>query len=126
MDYLEAFAQWLLEDGKRPKTIESYRNDVKQFQLYLRADAVDENAPLTRYSFVQYKQFLLDGNYKVSTINKKVNSLKVYNDYLQLKGIVDGNYIQLRKDRVPVASGSDRSVNRCRSGSCTRLYRRCR
>lgn len=110
MNYLESFSQWLIEDGKSPKTIESYRNDVKQFQKYLLEEASDEETLLSRYSFVCYKQYLLDRNYKVSTINKKVNSLKVYNDYLQMKGIVDGNYIQVRKDRVPIASGSEQVV----------------
>ncbi|PIC95706.1 integrase [Sporosarcina sp. P26b] len=110
MNYLESFSQWLFEDGKSLKTIESYHNDVKQFQKYLLEEAVDEETPLSRYSFVRYKQHLLDRNYKVSTINKKVNNLKVYNDYLQMKGIVDGNYIQVRKDRVSIASGSEQVV----------------
>lgn len=110
MKYLEEFSQWLLEDGKSSKTIESYRNDVKQFQKYLKVVAVDEEGQLSRYSFVRYKQHLLDGNFKVSTINKKVNSLKVYNDYLQMEGLVDGNYIQVRKDRVSIASGSEQMV----------------
>ena len=91
MKHLAGFTQWLLEDGKSPKTIESYINDVKLFQKYLYEEAVDEETLLSRYSFVRYKQSLLDGNYKISTINKKVNSLKVYNDYLQMKEVVDGN-----------------------------------
>lgn len=63
MNYLESFSQWLFEDGKSPKTIESYHNDVKQFQKYLQEEAVDEETPLSRYSFVCYKQQLLDRNY---------------------------------------------------------------
>lgn len=109
MDYLESFSQWLMEDGKSPKTIESYCNDVKKFRLYLAEDGAGEQ-PLSRFSFVRYKQHLLDAAFKVSTINKKVNSLKVYNDYLESKGLVDDNYIQLRKDRVPIALGSEQVV----------------
>ena len=110
MDFLKEFNQWLIEDGKSPKTIESYCNDVKQFQLYLTEKAADEQQPLSRFSFVRYKQHLLDHEYKTSTVNTIVNSLKVFNDFLQLKGIVDGNYIQLRKDRVPIATGSEQVV----------------
>lgn len=110
MEVLKAFGQWLLEDGKSQKTIESYANDVKQFQKYLQKEVVDEATPLSRYSFVRYKQHLLDEEFKVSTINKKVNSLKVYNDYLQIKELVDGNYIQVSKDRVAIASGSEQMV----------------
>lgn len=111
MKYLVLFEQWLIEDGKSSKTIESYCNDVKQFQLYLAEKAADEQQLFSRFSFVRYKQHLLDHDYKISTINKKVNSLKVFNDFLQLKGIVNENYIQLKRDRVPVASGSERVVD---------------
>jgi len=74
MSVLKDFQQWLIEDGKSPKTIESYCNDVKQFQLYLAKKAADEKQPLFRFSIVRYKQNLLDHEFKTSTINKKVNS----------------------------------------------------
>lgn len=51
---LDAFKQWLIEDGKSTKTIESYCNDVKQFLLYLAEKVADENQPLSRYSFIRY------------------------------------------------------------------------
>ena len=110
MASLDAFRQWLIEEGKSPKTVESYCNDVKQFQLYLAEKVADETQPLSRFSFIRYKQYMLDGNLKISTINKKVNSLKVFNDFLQMKGLVKNNFIQLRKDRVPIANGSEKVV----------------
>ena len=36
--------------------------------------------------------------------------MKVFNDYLQMKQLVDGNYIQLRRDRVSIATGSEQMV----------------
>jgi len=110
MSVLKDFQQWLTEDGKSPKTIESYGNDVKQYQLYLTEKAADEKQLLSRFSFVRYKQHLLEHELKTSTINKKVNSLKVFNDYLQAKELVKENYIQLKRDRVPIATGSERVV----------------
>ncbi|WP_438316070.1 tyrosine-type recombinase/integrase [Sporosarcina sp. FA9] len=110
MNLLKEFQRWLVEDGKAKQTTDSYVSDVKQFQLYLTEKVADEQQPLSRFSFVRYKQHLLDHEFKISTINKKVNSLKVFNDFLQLKGLVDGNYIQLRKDRVQIASGSEQVV----------------
>jgi len=110
MDYILEFQQWLIEDGKSPKTIESYCNDVQKFQEYLAEKVTDENQLLSRFSFVRYKQYLLDQAFKISTINKKVNSLKVFNDFLQEKEIVSESFIQLRRDRVPVATGSERVV----------------
>lgn len=110
MNHISAFKQWLMEDGKRPKTIESYCNDVKQFQLYLLEKGREDQPILSRFAFVRYKQHLLDEAFAVATINKKVNSLKVYNDFLQVKGVVTESFIQLRKDRVPIATGSERVV----------------
>lgn len=107
----KAFEQWLLEEGRSPKTIESYVGDVKSFQKYLREKAVNEQQPLSRFSFVRYKQHLLDHDFAVSTINKKINSLKVYNDFLQKIRFLDENYIQLRKDKVQVAAGSEQVVD---------------
>ncbi|MGE7660263.1 tyrosine-type recombinase/integrase [Peribacillus sp. NPDC097197] len=121
MALLDAFRQWLIEDGKSPKTIESYCNDVKQFQLYLVEKVADENQPLSRFSFVRYKQYMLDENLKISTINKKVNSLKVFNDFLQMKGLVRKNFIQLRKDRVPIANGSEKVVEALTDGEVERV-----
>lgn len=34
----------------------------------------------------------------------------MFNDYLQMKQLVDGNYIQLRRDRVSIATGSEQMV----------------
>lgn len=91
-ELLGAFKQWLTEEGKSPKTIESYVGDVEGFQKYLTEKAVDTSQPLSRFSFVRYKQHLLDNEYAIATINKKINSLKVYNDFLQKKGIVSESY----------------------------------
>lgn len=109
-ELIGAFKQWLTEEGKSPKTIESYVGDVEGFQKYLTEKAVDTSQPLSRFSFVRYKQHLLDNEYAIATINKKINSLKVYNDFLQKKGIVSESYIQLKRDRVQIAAGSEHIV----------------
>ncbi|MED5053040.1 tyrosine-type recombinase/integrase [Anoxybacillus rupiensis] len=110
MNLIESFKQWLTEEGKSPKTIESYVGDVEGFQKYLTEKAVDTSQPLSRFSFVRYKQHLLDNEYAIATINKKINSLKVYNDFLQKKGMVSESYIQLKRDRVQIAAGSEQIV----------------
>lgn len=109
-ELIGAFKQWLTEEGKSPKTIESYVGDVEGFQKYLTEKAVDTSQPLSRFSFVRYKQHLLDNEYAIATINKKINSLKVYNDFLQKKGMVSESYIQLKRDRVQIAAGSEQIV----------------
>lgn len=106
---IEEFQQWLVEEGKATKTIESYMNDVRKFEVYRQEHSQFEEY-LTRFLFVRYKQHLQENKFKVATINKKINSLKVYNDFLQIKGYVKENYIQLKKDKIVIASGSEHSV----------------
>ncbi|WP_433744955.1 tyrosine-type recombinase/integrase [Falsibacillus pallidus] len=107
---VQSFELWLTEEGKAAKTIESYVGDIKGYHLYIKDKAVSNEQPLSRFSFVRYKQHLLDQSFAVATINKKINSLKVYNDFLQKKGIVSESYIQLKRDRVVIAAGSEHVV----------------
>ncbi|MGG3892330.1 tyrosine-type recombinase/integrase [Geobacillus stearothermophilus] len=107
---IEKFEQWLFAEGKAPKTIESYVNDVKGFQSYLQEKLKDMSV-LSRFSFVKYKEHLIKEGYAVSTINKKINSLKVYNDFLRTEGIVSESFIQLKRDRIKIADGSEESVD---------------
>ena len=107
---VQEFERWLFEEGRSEKTIESYVGDVKGFQIYLNEKAANEQQPLSRFSFVRYKQHLLDSHFAISTINKKINSLKVYNDFLQRKGLVNESYIQLKRDKVKIAAGSEHVV----------------
>jgi putative DNA primase/helicase len=56
MNLVEEFKQWLTEEGKALKTVESYVGDIRSFQLYLSERAAYESQPLSRFSFVRYKQ----------------------------------------------------------------------
>ncbi|ATA61485.1 tyrosine recombinase xerD [Geobacillus stearothermophilus] len=107
---IEKFEQWLFAEGKAPKTIESYVNDVKGFQSYLQ-EKLKDMPVLSRFSFVKYKEHLMKEGYAVSTINKKINSLKVYNDFLRTEGIVNESFIQLKRDRIKIADGSEEPVD---------------
>ncbi|MGE7664283.1 tyrosine-type recombinase/integrase [Ureibacillus composti] len=107
---LAEFKQWLFTEGKAVKTIESYVNDVKGFQSYLQEKLKDVPV-LSRFSFVRYKEHLVKENYAVSTINKKINSLKVYNDFLRTEGIISESFIQLKRDRIKIAAGSEDNVD---------------
>lgn len=109
-DLVKGFNTWLLEDGKSSRTVDSYCHDVKQYQLYLTEKAVDDQQLLSRFLFVQYKQHLQSRKLAVSTVNKAINSLKVYNDYLQMKELVKENFIQLKRDQIQIASGSEHQV----------------
>lgn len=106
---IDEFRQWLFTEGKADKTIESYVNDVKGFQSYLQ-EKLDDVPVLSRFSFVRYKEYLIKEGYAVSTINKKINSLKVYSDFLRTKGVISESFIQLKRDRIKIAAGSEDDV----------------
>ncbi|WP_220700295.1 site-specific integrase [Geobacillus stearothermophilus] len=55
---IEKFEQWLFAEGKAPKTIESYVNDVKGFQSYLQ-EKLKDMPVFSRFSFVKYKEHLI-------------------------------------------------------------------
>lgn len=106
---ITGFGKWLFTEGKADKTIESYVNDVKGFQSYLEVK-LNDIPVLSRFSFVRYKEHLVKEGYAVSTINKKINSLKVYNDFLRTKGVVSESFIHLKRDRIKIAAGSEDDV----------------
>lgn len=106
---IQEYEKWLYSEGKAVKTIESYVSDVKGFQSYIQ-EKLKEEAVLSRFSFVRYRHQLVKEDYAVSTINKKITSLKVYNDFLRTVGVVDETFIQLKRDRIKIAAGSEESV----------------
>lgn len=76
---IEKFKQWLIEDGKADTTIASYINDVNKFNEYLKAKEAHE-AYINRFYFTSYVKHLKANGAAINTINKKITSLKVYND----------------------------------------------
>jgi len=107
---IESFKHWLFEEGRSPRTIESYGSDVKGFQQFLTEKAVGEEQPLSRFSFVRFKEHLMKEEYADSTINKKINSLKIYNDYLRTIGVLSDSIVVLKRDRISIAAGSEAVV----------------
>ena len=84
--FTECFKISLIEDDKSAKTIESYVGDIKAFIEFLRSKGVEFNGTLQRFYIVSYKNFLVESNYEVATINKKINSIHALNRYLVAAG----------------------------------------
>ena len=79
---IEDFKISLIEDGKSPKTIESYIGDIRGFIEFLGSKGVEFNGNLQRFYVVSYKNFLVESNYEVATINKKINIAPVVSSKL--------------------------------------------
>ena len=109
-EIVESFKISLIEDGKSPKTIESYIGDIKAFIEFLGSKGVDFNGNLQRFYVVNYKNFLVESNYEVATINKKINSVHALNRYLVGIGEMKEIVVENSKDRVKIAYGSEKQV----------------
>jgi site-specific recombinase XerD len=123
IDHIKEFESWLIQDGISPKTIESYVGDVKGFQLFLNSkiNSVSSTINFNKFSFVRYKEYLTEKKYKVSTINKKINSLLVYNKFLVNIRVVGEMFISLKKDKVTIAAGSEKEVTALSESEVERL-----
>lgn len=110
ISHIESFQHWLFEEGRSAKTIESYVSDIKGFQQFLQEKVVAEQQLLSRFSFVRYKEHLQKTGYAIATVNKKINSLKVYNDYLRTIGVLNGSVVVVKRDRIKIAAGSEDTV----------------
>ena len=104
------FEIWLFETGRAPRTIESYASDVKGFQRFLLEQLPEEEQPLSRFSFVSYKEFLVKHAYKINTVNKKINSLRVYNEFLRAEGVLAHDVVNLKRDKIFIDEGSIQDV----------------
>ena len=107
---IEDFKISLIEDGKSPKTIESYVGDIKAFIEFLGDKGVEFNGTLQRFYVVSYKNFLVESNYEVATINKKINSIHALNRYLVATGDMKEIVVENSKDRVKISYGSEKQV----------------
>ena len=94
---IEKYKQYLTaERNYSEKTIESYIGDIKAFIEFLGDKGVEFNGTLQRFYVVSYKNFLVESNYEVSTINKKINSIHALNRYL----VANGDMISFLPDFV--------------------------
>lgn len=107
---LIAFKEWLVEQGRATSTVASYVGDVKLYLYFLEGRFDDQKVILNRFLFTRYKEYLQNQKSAVATVNKKINSLKVFNDYLVEKELATQVYISLAKDQVHLASGSEETV----------------
>lgn len=109
-DILEAFEEYLVADDKGTETIVSYTGDIKGFIKWLENKNVDFTGDLTRFYITSFKEYLIENDYTINTINKKINSLNSFNDFLISKKLCTGKVVYPRKDKIRIAKGSESEV----------------
>ncbi|MCX7951241.1 MAG: integrase, partial [Clostridiales bacterium] len=84
--------------------------DVKMFLEYLDKKGVAFNGNLNRFYITSYKEHLLKQNYTINTMNKKLNSLNSFNQFLILNGLCHERAVAPSKDKIKIAKGSEGEV----------------
>lgn len=110
IDFVEKFKRYLKEDGKSPKTIESYVGDIAGFVSYIQNMGVKFQGELKRFYITSFRKYLIENQYEIATINKKINSLQAFNGFLMKNNYTSECVVDLRKDRMKVAFGSEKQV----------------
>jgi site-specific recombinase XerD len=108
---IQEYEEYLRADGKAEKTIQSYLSDVRAFTAYLSTINIATSKQLTRQHIVTYRKQLLSQNRRPATVNKAINSLHSYTDWLIKNGILPAQQPLVRpaQDRIKIASGSEAS-----------------
>ncbi|GLC30976.1 phage integrase N-terminal SAM-like domain-containing protein [Clostridium omnivorum] len=109
-ELIQRFKKHLEEDGKSVKTIESYVGGTSAFVIFFEENGVDFNGEMKRFYIPSYRNYLIEYQYELSTINKKVNGIHSFNRYLVDNGYTKDTVVDIAKDRVKLAYGSERQV----------------
>lgn len=104
------FEEALVADGKALKTIESYIGDIRVFLEWLESKGNIFTGNLKRFHITAYRSYLVQNNYEVNTVNKKINSLQSFNQYLIDEKYLTEQVVNLKKDKLKVAAGSEKEV----------------
>lgn len=104
------FEEALAADGKAPKTVESYTGDIRAFLEWLESKSNIFTGNLKRFHITSYRSYLVQNNYEINTINKKLNSLQSFNQFLMDRGYLTEQVVDLKKDKVKLAAGSEKEV----------------
>ncbi|MBU3190321.1 tyrosine-type recombinase/integrase [Clostridium bowmanii] len=100
----------LVEDGLFPATVSSYTGDIRAFLEWLESKGNIFTGKLTRFHVTAYKKYLVENNYEINTINKKINSLQSFNQFLINKKYITEKVVDLRRDKMKLAAGSEKEV----------------
>ena len=95
---IKDYQDYIIKKGLTIKTAKNYTYDVKTFNKWL----ISKESTLktyNRYHILKYLEYMKD-TLKTSTINKKINSLYHFNQYLIEKEIQDSLVIFNDKDRI--------------------------
>lgn len=104
------FLEYLTNEGKASGTIQSYSIDIKLFLEYLNQTGSTFTGEISRIEFISYKEDLIKKNAKPATINKKLNSILAFNNFLIEQNLMKKKIVHPKRDKIRIAYGSEQQV----------------
>ncbi|MDD2485467.1 MAG: tyrosine-type recombinase/integrase [bacterium] len=109
-DYVDDFAMYLASEGKSPNTRQGYEIDLRTFYLWYRAarKRIPAVNTVSSTEIRAYSVFLQEKGYAMSSVARKIASLKSFFKYLFQEEVVEKNPAanvrlpRLTKNRTPV------------------------
>lgn len=116
---LEGFKEFMeIELRLSKNSINSYYSDVKLYEKYYKESYAEELRELVYADVKMYKQYLLNKSTSPKTINRKLTSLRTYNEFLIQKKlqtemvIKDRDFIKIQKNKLNNNMISVQDVNK--------------
>ena len=78
LEYIKAFEEYLYENDKSKNTVNAYVSDIKDFLNFYKKDIKD----LDKSDIREYTEHLINKEFTIKTINRKLVSLHQYIEYL--------------------------------------------
>ena len=75
---LANFRQYLVDDGKADRTVQSYVSDVFHFMTHVTESNPKRLSELTRQDVTRFRSHMVEKAFKPATVNKAVNSLSCF------------------------------------------------
>ena len=103
MDILDQFEKYLMENyntDDKQNTIKAYLSDINQFMNFFHEQFGEEITDFSKAHIIEFKKYLLENKgLKFASINRKLASLSIYENFLIEKEIrKDSNKVIKKKD----------------------------
>lgn len=100
---IDAFKVYLVTNSKAKATINSYIFDVKSFVDFI--EKVEKQVFKGQFNEKQYKNYIKSqrkANYRIATLNKRINSIASFNNYLTETNLMSSRIADLKTDKIVI------------------------
>jgi integrase/recombinase XerD len=108
---VESYKQFLIANSKAATTIKSYIFDIKSFVEFI--ETVEKQVFTGQFNEDQYKHYIksqTEANHQIATLNKRINSIASFNNYLIEMHLMTTNVANLKTDKITIAQPEEATI----------------